>query len=102
MILNVEDGKKNGVKNITVDYQTTVSFRIGVSWRRFEMFINCPHCGKQMVKHIVKEGARYHVASWDYHGAHCSEPDCEKNHGVGKCVPLTAQQEIDRRNRKLH
>jgi hypothetical protein len=47
----------------------------------------CPYCGKLMVKHIVKEGARYHVTSWDYHGVHCSEPDCERNHGVGKCVP---------------
>ena len=52
----------------------------------------CPHCGKRMVKHILKEGARYHVTSW--HGSkngaleHCSEPDCEKNHGPGHCVPL--------------
>ena len=25
----------------------------------------CPHCGKPIVKHIIKEGARYHVTSWD-------------------------------------
>ena len=54
----------------------------------------CPHCGKPMVKHILKEGARYHVISW--HGSkngatsHCSEPDCEENHGPGHCVPLDA------------
>ena len=46
----------------------------------------CPHCGKPMVKHILKEGARYHVISW-YRGkngafSHCSEPDCEENHGL--------------------
>jgi hypothetical protein len=55
----------------------------------------CPLCGKSMVKHIRKEGARYHVISW--HGSkngatsHCSEPDCEKNHGPGHCVPLDAE-----------
>ena len=54
----------------------------------------CPHCGKPMVKHILKEGARYHVISW-YKGkngafSHCSEPDCEENHGPGHCVPLDA------------
>ena len=48
---------------------------------------HCPHCGKPIVKHIIREGARYHVTSWDILGAHCSEPDCEHNHGVGKCVP---------------
>jgi hypothetical protein len=51
----------------------------------------CRHCGKKMVKHIIKEGARYHVTSW-YRGengamSHCSEKDCENNHGVGHCVP---------------
>jgi len=46
----------------------------------------CPYCGKPIVKHIIKEGAMYHVTSWDTMGAHCSEPDCEHNHGVGKCV----------------
>jgi hypothetical protein len=46
----------------------------------------CHHCGKPMVKHIIKEGARYHTPSWDSRGYHCSEPDCEHNHGVGKCV----------------
>jgi hypothetical protein len=33
-----------------------------------------------MSKHIVKEGARYHVIWWDTEGKHCSEPDCEINH----------------------
>jgi hypothetical protein len=47
-----------------------------------------------MVKHIIKEGARYHVTSW-YKGengelSHCSEPSCENNHGPGHCVPLKA------------
>jgi len=47
----------------------------------------CHLCGKEVVKHIVKEGARYHVPSWDNHGTHCSEKDCEINHGYGRCVP---------------
>ncbi len=51
----------------------------------------CPHCGKSMVKHIIQEGARFHVTS--YHSSpngaydHCSEKDCECNHGEGHCVP---------------
>ncbi|MFA5745619.1 MAG: hypothetical protein WCX79_00310 [Candidatus Paceibacterota bacterium] len=48
-------------------------------------------CGKPMAKHIIKEGARYHVTSWDCetNGSleHCSEPNCENNHGIGKCAP---------------
>lgn len=58
----------------------------------------CPYCGKQMIKHITKEGARYHVLSWgsllkpikgqDTTVVKCSEPDCECNHGPGHCVPL--------------
>lgn len=40
----------------------------------------CPVCGKQLEKHIVKEGARYHVLWWDTLGQHCSEPRCEINH----------------------
>jgi hypothetical protein len=52
----------------------------------------CPHCGKEMVKHIIKEGARYHVTSC-YKGpngalSHCSEPNCEHNHGPGHCIPI--------------
>ena len=49
--------------------------------------IKCPHCGKKAIKHIHKEGARYHVMNWDTHGGHCSEKDCEMNHGPGKCIP---------------
>jgi len=47
----------------------------------------CPCCGKQIQKHIVCEGARWHVPRWDSNGEHCSEPDCERNHGEGKCLP---------------
>ena len=54
----------------------------------------CPYCGKEMVKHIIKEGARYHVTSWYKGGngrlSHCSEPNCEDNHGPGRCAPLDA------------
>jgi hypothetical protein len=50
----------------------------------------CPYCGKKMVKHIIKEGARYHVHSYDTNGVHCSEPNCENNHGPGHCVPRDA------------
>ena len=45
----------------------------------------CPICKKEMVKHIIKEGARYRVHSWDGNGEHCSTKDCENNHGWGKC-----------------
>ena len=30
-------------------------------------------------KHIVCEGARYHVPYWDSYGEHCTEPNCEIN-----------------------
>lgn len=55
--------------------------------------MKCKYCGREMVKHIIKEGARYHVLSW-YKGKfgaleHCSEPDCERNHGEGHCVPYS-------------
>lgn len=30
-------------------------------------------------KHVVCEGARHHVVSWDTDGEHCSEPNCEIN-----------------------
>jgi hypothetical protein len=46
----------------------------------------CPYCHQLMVKHIIKEGARYHVHSWDSKGARCSEPNCEDNHIGGKCL----------------
>jgi len=32
-----------------------------------------------MIKHIVKEGSKDHVLSWDSNGTHCSEPNCEIN-----------------------
>lgn len=31
------------------------------------------------LKHIIKEGARYHVLYWDTQGRHCSENNCEIN-----------------------
>jgi ssDNA-binding Zn-finger/Zn-ribbon topoisomerase 1 len=50
--------------------------------------VTCPDCGKRMVKHIIKEGARYHVTSWNaVQGANCSDKECEINHRNGKCVP---------------
>lgn len=47
----------------------------------------CPLCGEPIVKHITKEGARFHVYSYNTNGVHCSEHACETNHGYGKCVP---------------
>jgi hypothetical protein len=54
----------------------------------------CPYCKEKMVKHIIKEGARYHVTSY-YKGkngalSHCSNPCCEHNHGPGHCVPYNS------------
>lgn len=31
------------------------------------------------LKHIIKDGARYHVISFHSDGLHCSEPNCEIN-----------------------
>lgn len=55
----------------------------------------CPLCGGRRVKHIRKEGARYHVFSYhlmrdifgEYSKTVCSDKDCETNHGCGICVP---------------
>jgi len=65
----------------------------------------CEHCGKQMVSHIVKDGARYHVLSYFqvYEAgsgrretfSQCSEPNCEYNHGPGHCVPLEREADND-------
>jgi len=30
-------------------------------------------------KHIVQDGARFHVLSWNTIGTRCSEPNCEVN-----------------------
>jgi hypothetical protein len=44
----------------------------------------CPVCGKPIVKHITKDGARYHVISYHQVGnsaiMRCSNPNCEINH----------------------
>lgn len=34
---------------------------------------------KKYVKHIIKEGSREHVLSWDSNGRRCSCKDCEVN-----------------------
>lgn len=31
------------------------------------------------LRHIIEDGARWHVVWWDTAGAHCSEPECEIN-----------------------
>lgn len=31
------------------------------------------------IKHINKEGARYHVTWWNSQGIHCTEKNCEIN-----------------------
>ena len=35
--------------------------------------------GDGTIKHIIKEGARYHVLWWDGDGEHCTEQNCEIN-----------------------
>jgi predicted GNAT family N-acyltransferase len=35
--------------------------------------------GDGTVEHLVCEGSRRHVISWDRKGIHCSEPRCEIN-----------------------
>lgn len=34
---------------------------------------------KILVKHIIKEGSRFHVISYDTNGAHCNIKNCEIN-----------------------
>jgi len=34
---------------------------------------------RKWIKHIIKEGDRFHVISYDGFGRHCSEPNCEVN-----------------------
>ncbi len=53
-------------------------------------YYKCSCCGEQIQKHIICEGARWHVHSyfgtWDGEvGRVCSEKNCEDNHGKGKC-----------------
>lgn len=40
----------------------------------------CHSCDEVIEKHIVCEGARFHVKHWDSNRPHCSAPDCEVNH----------------------
>ena len=52
------------------------------------VYFKCPKCGKRVQKHIVKDGARYHVKSWSLlnngeSDTTCSEKDCEVNHKCG-------------------
>lgn len=49
-------------------------------------YYKCPYCKKQIQKHIVCEGARWHVHSYSNLGIHCSTSDCEDNHGPGRCT----------------
>jgi len=45
-------------------------------------------CG--CIRHIIREGARYHVTWWDAVGRHCSEPDCEVNCPRGSTASIAA------------
>jgi len=55
----------------------------------------CKICGKPIHKHIIQEGARFHVTSYklvvrdsaEHAIVRCSDPLCEHNHGdgVGGC-----------------
>lgn len=37
---------------------------------------------RKWIKHIIKEGAHYHIVWWDSEGRHCSEPNCEINRRI--------------------
>lgn len=55
----------------------------------------CKICGEEIHKHVIKEGARFHVTSYslvrrngkEHSISTCSDPLCEHNHGkrVGQC-----------------
>ena len=47
---------------------------------RTEKHKKCSQCGEDVIVHVIKEGARYHVLHWDSEGRHCSETNCEINH----------------------
>lgn len=34
---------------------------------------------RRWIKHVVLDGARFHVLAWSTAGRHCSEPDCVVN-----------------------
>lgn len=53
----------------------------------------CKTCCRKIKEHVVSEGSREHVMHWDTNGRHCSEKDCEVNHGKGKCAPASALRE---------
>ena len=59
-------------------YQHTVLRPITLTFKT--EYTKCHTCRKKMEKHIVCEGARFHVLSWNTKGEHCSEPNCEINH----------------------
>ena len=41
--------------------------------------VPCIYNSDGSVKHISKEGSRYHILYYDSEGAHCSEKNCEIN-----------------------
>ena len=49
----------------------------------------CDICGRRVVKHIIKDGSRFHVHRYalikGQGKIYCSEKDCEDNHGNGVC-----------------
>ncbi len=59
-------------------YYHTVLKPVTLSFKR--VVVDCPICHAPMEKHIVCEGARFHVISWNNRGTHCSERNCETNH----------------------
>ena len=54
-------------------------------------YYQCPYCKKRIQKHIICEGARWHVNSWGDFGTRCSQPDCEDNHGRNKCKAVRSK-----------
>lgn len=42
-------------------------------------------------KHVIEEGSRHHVISYDSKGRHCSEPNCEINNPA--LLPVAPSQE---------
>lgn len=48
------------------------------------------------VKHIIKEGSREHVISYNKEGRHCSEPSCEinNNKAVEKAIEYLKKKEF--------
>ena len=51
---------------------------------------------KKYIPHVIKEGAYFHVLSYDNLGVKCSEPNCEMNKLRDKKLSKIFDYELER------